>query len=199
MTEAQVIDSINKVVNILAPKFKFGYYTVDDMKQEGRRFALEALSSDKYDEGRPLENFLYRHVKNRFINFKRDKYRRNDPPCKLCHNCTDKSGHPDGQFCAKYLSWKKRNMSKQNILNPLDITNISDENESRTRQDSTVVQDIEYKEMLATLDEKLPMELRGTYLLMLAGEHVSKSKREEVERAVLAILDGEILCQNAEL
>jgi hypothetical protein len=31
---------------------------------------------DRYDESRPLENFLAVHVKNRLNNFKRDKYYR---------------------------------------------------------------------------------------------------------------------------
>lgn len=198
MTEDQVVAAIDKVVNTLAPRFQFGYFTVEDMKQEGRKFAIIALP--KYDEKRPLENFLYSHVKNRFINFKRDKYKRNDAPCKLCHNCADgETGHPDGHYCSKYENWRKRNLSKQNIMNPLDISNISDERETNTRTKSGVLENIEYEELMRQIDDKLPVELRAAYLQMVQGESVPKSKRLEVEQAVLAILEGDILCPSAEL
>lgn len=197
MTEKQVLQAIDKVVNILGPSFTFGYFDVDDIKQQGRLFAIQAM--EKYDEGRPLENFLYSHVKNRLINFKRDKYRRNDPPCQLCHNAiAGKTPHEDGQYCDKYLSWRKRNLSKQNIMNPLDITNISDEKESRTRMESSVLEDVETTEILGIIRERLPIELMSTFLQMKDGVSVPKPKRLEVERAVLAILKGELVCQTSE-
>lgn len=197
MTEDQVVQAINKVVDKLAPRFQFGYFSVEDMKQQGRLFALQAL--DKYDDKRPLENFLYTHIKNRFINFKRDKYKRNDAPCKFCHNNADgETGHDDKHYCDKYTVWKKRNLSKQNIMNPLDITNISDEKESNTKTKSGVLENIEYEEIIGEIDEHLPVELRSAYLKMLQGESVPKSKRQEVERAVLAILERNIICPSAE-
>src|SRR5688500_13353992 len=123
MSEAQVLEAIEKTVRLVAASFRFGYFDVDDMRQQARLFALQAL--DKYDESRPLENFLYTHIKNRLINFKRDKYKRNDPPCQVCHGTIpgESTGHEDGALCARYRAWRKRNLSKQNIMNPLDISN----------------------------------------------------------------------------
>jgi DNA-directed RNA polymerase specialized sigma subunit len=57
MTEQQVIDQINIVVNRIAPKYAFGTYGVDDIKQEAFIICMDALN--RYDQKRPLENFLY--------------------------------------------------------------------------------------------------------------------------------------------
>ena len=74
MTEKEVTETINKVADRYAYKFQFGFYTPDDIRQEAFIIAMEAM--DRYDESRPLENFLAVHVKNRLNNFKRDKYYR---------------------------------------------------------------------------------------------------------------------------
>src|SRR3954453_8942961 len=83
ITEADFLAAIEKVVGILASSFAFGYFEVEDIKQQARLFAIEAMK--RYDPSRPLDNFLYAHIKNRLINFRRDKFRRNDPPCLSCH------------------------------------------------------------------------------------------------------------------
>jgi len=70
----QQINIILDVVNKIAPKYVFGYYDVDDIKQESYIICCEAL--DKYDESRPLENFLSKHLSNRLKTLIRDKYSR---------------------------------------------------------------------------------------------------------------------------
>lgn len=190
-TEAEVFDAIEKVVAILAPKSTFGYYDVDDLRQQGWVFALEVLDKEKYDGVRPLANFLYVHLKNRFLNYKRDKLRRNDPPCKDCHagkHCT-----PDGK-CKKYVEWVDRNNAKANILKPLDINHVSDENERNAHVNSTVSEEVEVEEIVRLIDEKLSMELRPTYLQMRTGMKVSRARREPVEQAIREILRGEDVC-----
>jgi DNA-directed RNA polymerase specialized sigma24 family protein len=194
MTEKEVVDVIAKVSSSLAKKFKFGYFGIDDMRQQATLFALQGM--EKYDENRPLENFLYRHVKNRLINFKRDKLRRSDAPCLDCHNAIDgHTKHPDGAYCDKYISWQRRNTSKQNIMNAVDITNINDENESRTRIESSVVEDVANAELLKLIGQKLPLELRATYLQMQAdATKVPINKRREVQRVILQILEEADVC-----
>src|SRR5947208_703774 len=91
-TEAQVVEAIEKAVGMLAPSFAFGIYDVEDIRQEARIFAIEALP--RYDGVRPLENFLYSHVKNRLINLRRDKFRRADAPCKACHSSYTSGSEP---------------------------------------------------------------------------------------------------------
>ena len=82
MSEEQVLQIINDISNRLAAKFKFGYHEIEDMKQQARMFAWEAL--DRYDGVRPLENFLWTHVRNRLYNFKRNNYSRLEKPCDTC-------------------------------------------------------------------------------------------------------------------
>lgn len=72
MTKQQVIDQINIVVNRLSAKYTFHGYEVDDIKQEAFIMCMDAL--ERYDENRPLENFLSVHLSNRLKNFIRDNY-----------------------------------------------------------------------------------------------------------------------------
>jgi hypothetical protein len=76
----------------------------------------------------------------------------------------------------------------------LDITNICDGDEPTTREESTVLEDIEQRELLSLIDIKLPVELRQVYLQMQAGESVPKAKRLEVEKAVLDIIGENSEC-----
>jgi DNA-directed RNA polymerase specialized sigma24 family protein len=81
-TETEVIDIINTVADRLCYKFKFGYHSAEDMKQQARLYAWEGM--EKYDGKRPLENFLWTHVRNRLYNFKRNNYSRLEKPCDTC-------------------------------------------------------------------------------------------------------------------
>lgn len=72
MTEQEVVDQINIVVNRMAHKYTFGTYGLDDIKQEAFIICMDALT--RYDEKRPLENFLSVHLSNRLKNFVRDNY-----------------------------------------------------------------------------------------------------------------------------
>jgi RNA polymerase sigma factor (sigma-70 family) len=196
VTEKDFLQATEKVVNILAASFKFGYFEVEDIKQQARLFAIEAMG--RYDPSRPLDNFLFTHIRNRLINFRRDKYRRNDPPCIECHNSLPGSTlHEDGQYCEKYSIWLRRNASKQNIMNPIDLHNISDEHERNTHTESCVLEDIEIAELRNMIDIKLEPELRSIYLQMLAGDSVPRSKRTEVERAIEEIIGDNPECLNS--
>ncbi len=195
VSEAHFLEVVEKVVGILSRSFTFGYFDVADIKQQGRLFAIKAM--EKYDPSRPLDNFLYTHVKNRLINFRRDKFRRNDPPCHDCHNSiAGETQHADKQYCPKYINWLRLNSAKQNIMNPLDISNICDEREPTTRNESSVVEDIERNELLSLIDMKLSVELRSDYLKMQSGESVPKTRREAVKAAVLEILKDNVECLN---
>ena len=97
MTEQEVIETITKVVDRQAAKFRFGYYEIEDMRQEAFIIAMDAL--DRYDEKRPLENFLAVHVNNRLKNFKRDNFYRMD---------------------------NEKHESKKLIMDPIDISRVRD-------------------------------------------------------------------------
>ena len=44
LTEEEVLEIISRAVAYLAPSFKFGYFDIEDMKQEGTIFSIEALA-----------------------------------------------------------------------------------------------------------------------------------------------------------
>ncbi len=72
MSKDDVIKQIHTVVNRIAPKYTFNGYEIDDIKQEAFIICMDAL--DRYDESRPLENFLSVHLSNRLKNFVRDNF-----------------------------------------------------------------------------------------------------------------------------
>lgn len=188
-TQAEVLAAIERVVGILAPSFAFGFYDVEDIKQEGRMAAMKKLY--KYDPTRPLENFLYAVVRSRLINFKRDKFKRSDPPCKECHAglpCPTCSG--DGP-CKKYKVWLRLNTTKAALVQTLDLDNISDEKERHTRSESEALDTVVGEELLERIDRDLPVELRSYYLQMRAGVAIPKAKKHEVVEAVRRILAGD--------
>jgi len=67
---------IQTVIERTANKYTFGYYEVDDIKQESFIICLEAIQS--YDNSRPFENFIASHLSNRLKTLRRDKYSRKD-------------------------------------------------------------------------------------------------------------------------
>lgn len=72
MTYDQVMKQIEVVVNRIAPKYTFNTYDIDDIKQESFIICMDALQ--RYDQKRPLENFLSVHLSNRLKNFVRDNF-----------------------------------------------------------------------------------------------------------------------------
>jgi len=72
MTKEEVLEKINLVVDRISPKYTFHGYDVDDIKQEAFIICMDAL--DRYDQKRPLENFLAVNLSNRLKNFVRDNH-----------------------------------------------------------------------------------------------------------------------------
>tara|TARA_B100001564_G_scaffold22601_1_gene16893 strand:- start:263 stop:757 length:495 start_codon:yes stop_codon:yes gene_type:complete len=70
LNEQEVVDKIDLVINRIAPKYTFHGYDIDDIKQEAFIICYEAL--ERYDQKRPLENFLSVNLSNRLKNFIRD-------------------------------------------------------------------------------------------------------------------------------
>ena len=72
MSREETVDKINLVVDRIAPKYTFSGYDVNDIKQEAFIICIEAL--ERYDQNRPLENFLSVNLSNRLKNFVRDNF-----------------------------------------------------------------------------------------------------------------------------
>jgi len=72
ISEEETLQIINNVINRIAPKYAFSGYEIDDMKQEAFLICADAL--ERYDNKRPLENFLSVNLSNRLKNFVRDNH-----------------------------------------------------------------------------------------------------------------------------
>ena len=169
MTESEVLSVINKICDRYAYKFQFGYYTPDDIRQEAFIIAIDAL--DRYEEGRPLENFLAVHVKNRLNNFKRDKFYRQTK------KDNDKQKHI--------------NNSKKYLMEPLDISNIRDEHERNMRCSDEFIEDVLNNELFDLIDQNLSVEFRADYLRIRDGDYVPKPRREQIMLEIKKIIGEE--------
>lgn len=159
MTEQEVIETITKVVDRQAAKFRFGYYEVEDMRQEAFIIAMDAL--DRYDEKRPLENFLAVHVNNRLKNFKRDNF---------------------------YRMNNEKHESKKLIMDPIDIARVRDEKEKNMKTDDSFKDGLERDEIANIIDKYLDIGMREDYLKMLNSVYVPKPRREQIQNAILNIM-----------
>ncbi len=188
-TEQEVLQIIDNVANRLAPRFRFGYYTVEDMKQEARLEAIKGL--EKYDNVRPLENFLWVHVRNRLYNLKRNKYARPDLPCyscpfydaKLKSNCEE---YEDRHECDLYQGWFTRNESKKNLMNTIDIDVINSERESSM---SFFDKDFEDSSLISFLDDSIPVEFREDWIRLRDGLRLSKTRKERVLQEIYLLTE----------
>ena len=181
LTETEFLETVDHVLSILVPSHVFGPYSAEDIFQEGRLLAIQAMDKGLYDPSRPLANYLYVHLRNRFLNLKRDKLRRCDAPCSRCHEgdfCTD-----EGLPCSKYQGWRSRQDAKSSLMktvagNPVrDVANEEDASDLAERE-----------EILLKIDLQLPLEMRADYLAMRSGCSISKTRRKEIEEAVLEIV-----------
>jgi hypothetical protein len=193
MTETQVLEIIERVSTKLAYKFVFGYHTHDDIKQQAFIEAWKGL--DKYDSSRPLENFLWAHIKNRLCNFKRDNFERPDKPCLKCplaaYNPNCSSGcdlYTDKSECDLYRNWAKRNNPKKNLVNTIDIENIDDEHESNMSVSDKVGDEIDKSHVFDVIDSELPIYLRPYYIKWKAGCKIPKQYRDEIKTTIQKIL-----------
>jgi hypothetical protein len=199
-TEEQVLASIEVIVKGLAHKFKFGYHETDDMAQEARYECIKAL--DKYEpEKGKLETFLWTHTKNRLSNLKRNKYERYDKPCLNCplnaydpdclksdNECT---AYDDKNDCKPYYNWLNRNSAKKNIMSPIGIGQVKDENESNMRQENCPVDKIHSQSIINLLDEKIPVNLRSSWIKMKNDIRLNKPEREKLLSAIREIMAEE--------
>jgi hypothetical protein len=166
------------------------------MRQQISIFAIEGLKN--YDHKRPLENFLWTHVRNRLFNYKRDNYQRPDKPCLTCplydpqlqesfSGCKKYSQKND---CELYSSWSKRNSSKKNLMYLTTIDEVK--NYANTFQDNanedSLITNIGNQEIMKLLDEKLIDEYRTIYIKMKSGTKVNKIDQNKLLNKVKEIL-----------
>ena len=194
VTEEEFLAVLNNITRRLASKFRFGYHDIDDMKQQAAIFAMEGL--EKYDRSRPLENFLWTHVRNRLFNYKRNNYQRPDKPCLSCplydpnfkkstNGCSKFANKND---CEPYNSWSKRNESKKNIMIPQNIENINENNSSHKTDDPTNF--VGNQEIVNYLDENITKpEYREIYLKLKNGSKVNAILLNKLKKHIKQLLE----------
>ena len=190
-----MIEIVNKALKGMCEKFRFGYFDTEDMYQEGWIFALET-GLEKYDGSRPLENFLRVSLRNFFINLKRNKFSRYDPPCLSCpfyDPDNKKSQNQCAEFvnkddCDKWKSWRKRNKDKEGLMRPIDISSI---HEDDNPFDKEMIDSVNFGEIRKIIDRKLDMDLRADFLRMLEGMYVPKDRKIKIREAIreMGVLD----------
>lgn len=170
-TEQSTLNAIEVVVNRLSFLFLFGFHQIEDIKQEARIIAIDGL--ERYDEKRPLENFLWTHVKNRLGNFKRNNWERLSKPCLECpfHAYDPElkeshSGcklHSDLWNCEPYRKWFSKTAAKKNIISFASIDNIDYEREKNMKVGADPDSEADKAFVLNVVEENLSPELLLIY------------------------------------
>lgn len=159
MTEEQVITTISRISSRLANKYTFPNYDAEDIEQEAFIIGMEAMN--RYDENRPLENFLSVHIKNRLSNFKRDNYYRPD----------------EGKA-------EQIQQSKKKILDAASFDNMRNFLIDRENSDS-----LEERELMDYIDNHLPANMRSDYLRFKNDQQITKTKKNKLLIVLKEILE----------
>jgi len=189
VSDQEFLEVLDKITKRLAHKFRFGYHNVEDMKQQAAIFALEGLKN--YDNKRPLENFLWTHVRNRLFNFKRNNYQRPDKPCLTCPLYDPKYKVSNSQCskfvnkndCELYSSWTKRNENKKNIAKPSHFEDLS-QIFSKKNENS-----IENNELIKFLDKNIETEYRSYYLKLRHNQKINKMELNKLKKHIKEIME----------
>lgn len=189
ITEIEFINALDNVTKKLVYRFKFGYHTIDDIKQQAAIFAMEGLKN--YDSSRPLENFLWTHIRNRLFNYKRDNYHRPDNVCESCPFFDRKKEFSNNQCkkftnkmdCEIYNESKKRNDLKKNIMHPSNVE-MSDNIDNK----NNFLDTISNKEILSIIEDNISTKYREYYLKLRAGVRISKKELDKLKEHILYIL-----------
>ena len=194
MTEKEVLEIIDKIAGKLSYKFRFGYHDIEDMKQQARLFAIQGM--DNYDESRPLENFLWTHVRNRLFNYMRDNFERPDKPCFSCPFYDPKCKNSrkeceefeDKYECVLYSGWTYRNSSKKNLMTPVGMSEVRNDGEKNMNISSSSLDNIVNKELLGLIDKNIPLELRLDYLRLKNGLKLPRPRKNIILENIKRIL-----------
>lgn len=183
-SEEEVLEIIARISVKLSGKFKFGYHEHEDMKQQAALFAWQGL--EYYDGIRPLENFLWVHVRNRLYNLKRNNYSRPEKPCDNCpfsayinHQCKKYDSMND---CDIYSKWIKRNQTKKNLMSTKSCDNpVYDKK-------PTIDDQVFAKEIFELVDSCIPVSFREDWVRFINKIKISKSKRQILIEKINEIL-----------
>jgi DNA-directed RNA polymerase specialized sigma24 family protein len=183
-TEAELVAAIAKVSQALARHHAFGPFTEEDIAQEVAVMSLEAMPRYR-PEVACLESFLSANAKNRLLNLRRDRLRRADGPCVDCRRGVE---HVPTTQCVKHKKWARLQEKKAALTQR--ASNLGAASERPGPGD--IEADVQTRDLLAQVDEHLPLDLRADWLRLRAGQHVALGRRLLVEDAVREIVGESI-------
>lgn len=162
ITEDEFVEIVGRISGRLISKFRFGYHTLEDIRQQvyvellkADRHGLSII--DKYDEGagHSFESYLWVAIRNRLYNFKRDNYGRPDQP----------------------------NEAKKSLMSTKEYNEFAD---SRSAPDDS--QSAYSKEIFSIIDADIPVELRKDWLMLVNGVRLPKTRKDKVVEKMQQIL-----------
>ena len=173
---------IERIATRLGQKFRFGYHTLDDMKQQAALFAWEGIN-DSWDPERPLENFLWIHIRNRLYNFKRNNYGRPEKPCDSCPLYVNKecTKFDDKLDCNLYKGWMDRNAAKRNLMSSYSTIYEKEE-------ESSALDDLFTRDIINLLDEELHVQFREDWIRFTNNLKLPKIRRERLLEEIVIVL-----------
>lgn len=180
-SEADVLRTFDAIANQLSIFFTFGYYDVEDIKQEIRYECIKALPRFESLRGNTLYTFLLTHCKNRMNNLRRDKYFRYTQPCTCCDAET-----PEYLQCKRYKRWLATNYAKRNLVDSYASAEHS-EPDTRCEEPSD---EVSHGETLRIIDIKLPVEFRGDYRRYMEGGKLPKRRLISLLAVLRTILES---------
>jgi len=168
-TETELIKVLKRLIARLSPPFVFPSFTLEDIKQEAWIAAIDGL--ERYDGQRPLENFMAVHIRNRLKNVKRKYYFRLEKP----------------KNSEMVEEWKERNEIKKRLMNPQDIDVVDEEH---LHDKNELLDEISYREFIASIKEALHPLFRSDFDRVCAGVMISEERRTALQEELVRHFPG---------
>lgn len=170
MTEEEVVSIIYRVCRAVAPKFKFGYHSSDDLIAHGVMLSIKFLSEGKFKPrgdkplAKQLTNFLYVWVNNRLINYRRDNSNRS--------GCMDRE--PD--------------KSKYNLMHCLLVHSQDLTHSDIFAVDTDIPSTVHRRDVIERVLAGLTANQKEIYYKMINEEFVSESDQAKLFKKIQNIL-----------
>jgi len=175
----------------VADGFVFGYYDVDDIKQEAFIIASNAVMS--YDASKSqLATFLRTSIVRRLMTLKRDKFRRTDLPCHQCKLSDECEYEENRNLCSRYDKWIERNRIKGELVANMQTDVVA----AHKYEESDYHTPLDNDRLRQYIDENLPFPMRKTYLLWRDGMKVGGKEKLLLFEYLREILED--YCENEE-
>lgn len=176
ITEDEFLIAFENVIKKIARKFTFNVYDVDDIHQEAFIIAAEGVFNFNPVYNVPLESFLYTHLYNRLINFKRNNYLRKENNCKECREIN--------RLCVRCEQREKLNYTKKCILEPANLDSLSHPtfiNDYDKKIDNAII--------LEEIIKRLPSNMVEDFYKIRDGVRINNKKKKRIIEIIEEIME----------